>query len=105
MKTAIFKAEDVPAYMFDPKADKPWRDEDVAMSAPRTLAKDQAFSSALDVMAEHLRGISVMNHVVMAGEAATYALAAAFFESAKTRRFPAELGVQISGRVYRVREQ
>lgn len=103
MEKAAYKAEDVPAYMFDTKAEKPWRDEDIAMSGPVTVAKDTTFVGALDAIQERLTRIASMDH--NSGEQGMYLLAAAFFGAAKLRRYPAEIGVQISGRVYRVREQ
>jgi hypothetical protein len=105
MQPKAYRVDDIPAYEFDPKAERPWRDEDVAMSAPRNLAKDQSFESACEVAADHMTGISTMNHVVMSGEQGIYAIAAAFFAAAKTRRYPADLSIQISGRVLRVVEQ
>lgn len=105
MQKTAYVAEDLPTYMFDTSKERPWRDEDVAMSAPNKLAKDQGYTSALEVMIDHLTRISTMQHVIMGGEQGTYLLAAAFFGSFKTHRYPAEVGIQISGRVYRVREQ
>ena len=105
MEQTAYKVVAVPAYEFDPKAERPWRDEDVAMSAPILVAKDQSFESACEVAADRMTKTSTMNHVVMGGEQGIYAIAAAFFAAAKTRRYPADLSIQISGRVLRVVEQ
>lgn len=98
-------AEDVPAYMFDPKAERPWRDEDVAMSAPETIHKGTSYDVAMQHMSDKLVGISQMNYVRLAGETATYTLAAAAFMSCRAHRTPSELDIRIHGRVYRVRHQ
>lgn len=105
MKTQAYKVVDLPSYEFDTSKERPWRDEDVAMSAPRTLGKDLSFEAACDVASEHMTHISTMNHVQMGGEQGMYVLAAAFFGAAKLRRYPADLSIQVSGRVLRVVEQ
>ena len=54
----IYIAQDVPWYMIDKSEERPWRDEDMAMSAPRTLGKyDTRLEAALKLAAEYVRSL------------------------------------------------
>lgn len=52
--TAKFIAEDVPAYSVEPWLDKPWRDEDCAMSARRTVAKGETEDECREALVKEL---------------------------------------------------
>lgn len=97
-------AEDVPWYMIDKDQERPWRDEDVAMSSPTTVYKGD-YENCLRAMHNALNRISEMNHVQRSGEAALFRSAAQMFYNAMLadNRFPHELGVRIAGRYHRVR--
>lgn len=90
-------AEDVPWYMVDTSIEKPWRDEDCAMSAPATVHKGDDEKEARSKMALHLLKISEYDFVKRSGGDLMYVSAANFFLRGGD-------GVRVSGRYYRIRE-
>lgn len=96
-------AEDVPWYLIDKDRERPWRDEDVAMSAPIIIAKG-TYLEAIDAMGKHMQKISEMNHVQRGGEGAMYRMAMGVFLAGSyvDPRYPKELGLRVEGRYYRV---
>lgn len=79
-------------------------DEDYGMSAPITYARNATYNNALDVMAEKLREIAAMNHVIRSNMSVMYEAAAIIFTHAKRAEYPQEVTVRIGGRVHTVRE-
>lgn len=91
-------AEDVPWYMIDKSVDRPWRDEDVAMSAPRRLGKVDREDEARTLAVEDITECAHYNHVARAGETEMYLAQAEKIASGEAD------GVKIHGRYWRVRE-
>lgn len=90
-------AEDVPWYQVDQTVDRPWRDEDVAMSSPIRHGEFATEGEARKAVADKLREISTFNFVVRGGSAEMYRTAAAAITLGVD-------GVRIAGRFHRVRE-
>jgi hypothetical protein len=90
-------AEDVPWYMIDKSADRPWRDEDVAMSSPRKFGEYATVEEARQAVAGDLEASSGYGFIVRGGEREKY-LAAAQAVLAGVD------GVRVHGRYYRVRQ-
>lgn len=90
-------AEDVPWYMIDKSIEAPWRDEDVAMSAPTAIHTGEDEEHARGKIAMHLLNVSEMDHVWRSGNPQMYVSAANFFLRGGD-------GLRISGRYYRIRE-
>lgn len=90
-------AEDVPWYQVDQTSDRPWRDEDVAMSSPQRHGEFATEQEARQAVAGHLEEISTFNFIVRGGEREL------FLTAAKTILLGAG-GVRIHGRYHRVRE-
>ena len=93
----IYIAEDVPWYMIDRTVEQPWRDEDVAMSAPRLVAASNDEYTARTALSEELERIAEFEYVIRDMEDTMYRDAAAFIRSGGD-------GVRILGRYYRIRE-
>jgi hypothetical protein len=95
----IYIAQDVPWYMIDTSEDRPWRDEDVAMSAPRTLGKyDTRLEAALKLAAE-FEEVAGYRHVQADGEDGLYRALAEGLRACAGKGFE---GVRIHGRYYRI---
>lgn len=90
-------AEDAPWYQVDKSADRPWRDEDVAMSSPRRFGEFATEAEARQAVAEDLEVSSEYGFIVRGGEREKY-LAAAQAVLAGVD------GVRVHGRYYRVRQ-
>lgn len=90
-------AEDVPWYMVDSSVEKPWRDEDRAMSAPIIVCPATSEEEARSKLAMRLLEISEYNFVKREGGDLMYVSAANFILRGGD-------GVRISGRYYRIRE-
>lgn len=90
-------AENVPWYMVDSSIEKPWRDEDVAMSAPVVYYTGDSEEEARDAMSNALLDISMFGFVKRSGESGIYVNASDFIISGGD-------GVRIFGRYYRIRE-
>lgn len=90
-------AEDVPWYQVDQSAERPWRDEDLAMSAPRKFGEFATVEEARQAVAGDLEASSTYNFVVRGGEREKYLAAAQAITLGAS-------GVRIHGRYYRVRE-
>jgi len=88
-------AEDVPWYMVDKYAERPWRDEDMAMSAP--VYSGDSEEDARGKLAMRLLGISEYDFVQRHGDGQMYVSAANFILRGGD-------GIRISGRYYRIRE-
>lgn len=97
-------AEDVPWYMIDTKVERPWRDEDVAMSSPIVVAKGTYLECA-KAMGNRMENHAEMSHVIRGGEAPMYRMAMGVFLALSyvDTRYPQEIGIRVSGRYYRVR--
>lgn len=93
----MYYAEDVPAYLIDSEAEKPWRDEDLGMSATQIVAKSESADDARDAMFDHLWDIADMDHTVRSQKSSLYRIAAVLINSGAD-------GVRIGGRYYRIRE-
>jgi hypothetical protein len=91
-------AEDVPWYSVDKSVKGPWRDEDVAMSAPRKLGKYDTEDEARAQVARELELIASYRYIKAGGESDKFVWAA------ETIRRGVD-GIRISGRYYRVREE
>ena len=91
----MFVAEDVPWYMVDSSTERPWRDEDLGMSAPQILGRFDTEDEARAHIASKIE------------EYGGYG----FNQSGRSKYMAAALfmlnggeGVRIYGRYYRVRE-
>jgi len=93
----MYIAEDVPWYMVDTSVEKPWRDEDVAMSAPVNVYSGDSEEDARGKLAMRLLGISEYDFVQRRGNGQMYVSAANFILRGGD-------GIRISGRYYRIRE-
>lgn len=92
----IYIAQDVPWYMIDKSEERPWRDEDMAMSAPRTLGKyDTRLEAALKLAAE-FEEIAGIGHDEEDG---LYPALAKGLRACAGEGFE---GVRIHGRYYRI---
>jgi len=98
MSTGEWIAEDVPWYLIDKDAERPWRDEDMAMSATQRLAVRDTELHAREALSNHLMSISRYGHVIRGGESETYEQAAVLVLR------PGYGGIRIHGRYYRVRK-
>lgn len=90
-------AEHVPWYLIDKTLDRPWRDEDVAMSAPVNLGEYGTETDARVAVASDLVRSAEFGHVTRGGDAPKYMAAA-------TAILAGVDGVRIYGRFWRVRE-
>lgn len=93
-----FIAEDVPWYMVDRTEVMPWRDEDVAMSAPERVGEFDTEDEARQALHELLLEISRYDFEIRGGESDKYTTAA------DAILFGAD-GIRLYGRYYRVREE
>lgn len=91
-----YVAEDVPWYRVDRSQKSPWRDEDLAMSAPRKLGECDTEDEARGVLSDYLLTCARMGHISREGERPMLQAAA----------MAVLLGVEVRvhGRFYRVRE-
>lgn len=92
----IYIAQDVPWYMIDTSEERPWRDEDVAMSAPRTLGKYDTRLEAALKLASEFEEIAGFRHD---GEDGLYRALAGGLRACAGEGFE---GVRIHGRYYRI---
>lgn len=90
-------AEDVPWYMVDRDSSRPWRDEDVAMSAPIKIGRFDSETQAREALFKKLMEQSEYNFIKRSGESGTYRAAAMLILEPET-------SVKIYGRFYQVRE-
>lgn len=90
-------AEDVPWYWINEQAPRPWREEDLAASAPRRFGEFATEAEARQAVAGDLEESSTYNFVVRGGEAEKYRTAAMAVLLGVD-------GIRIKGRYYRVRE-
>ncbi len=90
-------AEHVPWYSVDKTLDRPWRDEDIAMSMPVKLGDFATETDARVAVASDLVRSAEFGHVTRGGDAPKYMAAA-------TAILAGVDGVRIYGRFWRVRE-
>lgn len=90
-------AQDVPWHIVDTSTDKPWRDEDRAMSAPQTIATGESEAHVRMELHMHLLKIAQFNHVRLAGETKLH-------QAAADAILAGVWGVRIHGRYYRITE-
>lgn len=90
-------AEHVPWYQVDKSVERPWRDEDMAMSAPEKLGEFRTEDEARKEVAAHLVKCSNLGFIQRAGEGPKYV-------AAGTALLFGVDGVRLHGRFYRVRE-
>lgn len=90
-------AEDGPWYMVDTTVERPWRDEDVAMSAPVRIGEFDTLEEAQNALHDKLWEYSEHDFIVRSGESVKYQIAAAAILAGVN-------GIRIDGRYYRVRE-
>lgn len=90
-------AEDVPWYQVDQTSDRPWRDEDYAMSAPRRFGEFATEQEARQAVAGDLEASSAYGFIARGGETEKYLVAAQAVLLGVD-------GIRIHGRFYRVRE-
>ena len=96
-------ALDMPAYEIDDTVEKPWRDEDVAMTMSHKLGKDLSYQEACRIVGCYLDDIADMNHVMRSAEDGMYRAASALFIVASHQETPVDIMVRLHGRVYTVK--
>lgn len=96
-------AEDVPWYMVDKTIDAPWRDEDMAMSAPIKVGEADTWQAAYLMLSEKMAECAKMNHVRASGDSPMMAIGAMTMAAAAQSNYDPSVGIRVHGRYYRVR--
>lgn len=95
--TVSWIAEHVPWYSIEKTLDRPWRDEDVAMSMPVKLGDFATETDARVAVASDLTRSAEFGHVARGGDAPKYLASASAILAGVD-------GVRIYGRFWRVRQ-
>lgn len=100
-----YLAIDEPAYMaMKNGGPAPTTDEEMGMTDRIVYARNATYANACDTMADKLREIAAMDHIIRSNMSVLYEAAAIIFTHAKRAQYPQEISIRISGRVHTVRE-